>query len=193
MVKIILASASPRRREILTQLKIPFEVIEPDIDERILPGEPTEEAVTRLANNKVENIREKIPKSRARWILGVDTLVELEGKLLGKPADSEEAVSMIRNLAGKIHRVITGMALLSHENLPVDLRFCTSEVKFAPMSEKEVQFYVNSGEWEGVAGAYRIQERAAFFIEWINGSYSNIVGLPISVFYGMLKDNHYPF
>ena len=89
-----------------------------------------------------------------------------------------------------MHRVYTGIGLLPARGAPVDLRCVATEVKFAPLSRAEVESYVDTGEWSGVAGAYRIQERGAFFVEWIRGSYSNVVGLPLETFYGMLKHNN---
>jgi septum formation protein len=215
MNTIILASASPRRKEILERLHIPFEVCEPMVDETKYAGSPPGIQVTQLASDKVFAAREQLSKSAIQmglsdsisqvagqpqsgekmygWIAGFDTLVELGGRILGKPRDREEAGYMIGSLSGKTHSVYTGIALLSGAARKLDVRFAKSRVTFARMSTEDISFYLDTGEWEGVAGAYRIQERASFFIERIKGSYSNIVGLPISLFYVMLRDANYPF
>jgi septum formation protein len=193
MVRIILASGSLRRKDILHRLHIPFRVIKPRLKERDIKAATVEELVVLCAKKKVEDVALRLSQHRVRWVLGVDTLIELEGKIIGKPANKHEAEVFLNKLSGNVHRVVSGIALLPTNEYPVDIRVVKSEVKFKKLSADEIQFYLKTGEWKGAAGAYRIQERGAFFIEWINGSYSNIVGLPISVFYDMLRDNNYTF
>ncbi|MBN1696265.1 MAG: septum formation protein Maf [Spirochaetales bacterium] len=193
MERIILASGSSRRKEILRRLHIPFRVIKPAFDEKSVIARTIEEIAGSCAEKKVENVARRLPTRKRKWVLGVDTLIELEKEIIGKPKNRHEAASILKRLSGKIHRVVSGIALLASNEYPVAVRVVTSAVKFKLLSDIEIQFYIKTGEWQGVAGAYRIQERGAFFVEWINGSYSNIVGLPISDFYDMLRENNYSF
>jgi septum formation protein len=193
METIILASGSPRRRELLAKVRLPVKVIPPQIDEDRSAGSTVPELVTRLACNKVEAILSVFRSESPRWVLGLDTVVELEGRVLGKPSGPEEAESMLSQLSGKVHRVYSGIALLVERGKPIDQEVVCTEVKFRAMSENERRFYLDTGEWAGAAGGYRIQERGAFFVEWIKGSYSNVVGLPLEAFYGILVRNGYHF
>ncbi|RPJ03675.1 MAG: septum formation protein Maf [Spirochaetaceae bacterium] len=193
MDTIILASGSPRRREMLQKVKIPFKVIPPQVNEEIFLANASETTVADIARKKVETIVGMFKQESPRWILGADTLVEINSTFLGKPAGIEEAERMIRALSGKKHRVHTGLALLAEKGKPMDIRQCTTEVKFKSMTEHDIHFYMDSGEWTGAAGAYRIQEQGGFFIEWIKGSYSNVVGLPLEILYSMLLENGYIF
>jgi septum formation protein len=193
METIILASGSPRRRELLTKVKLPLKVIPPDIVEDYSGSEPVAELVSRIARSKVEAILSLFKTESPRWVLGLDTVVEVDGKILGKPSGPEEAETMLRMLSGRVHRVFSGIALLVERGKPIEQAVVCTEVKFRDMSQPELRFYVETGEWAGVAGAYRIQERGAFFVEWIKGSYSNVVGLPLEAFYGILVRNEYTF
>jgi septum formation protein len=193
METIILASGSPRRRELLTKVKMPIKVIPPDVPEDHSSFTTIPELVTRLARSKVEAILTMFKAESPRWVLGLDTVVEAEGMVLGKPTGPVEAEKMLRQLSGKVHRVYSGIALLVERGKPIVEEVVCTEVKFRNMAEHELRFYVDSGEWAGVAGGYRIQERGAFFVEWIRGSYSNVVGLPLEAFYGILVRNEYQF
>lgn len=193
METIILASGSPRRRELLTKVKMPIKVIQPDIAEDYTAFTSIPELVTRLARGKVEAILMLFRTESPRWILGLDTVVEVDGGVLGKPSGPEEAESMLRLLSGKVHKVYSGIALLVERGKPIEQEVVCTEVKFKKMADQELHFYLDTGEWAGAAGAYRIQERGAFFVEWIRGSYSNVVGLPLEAFYGMLVRNEYSF
>jgi septum formation protein len=193
MDTIILASGSPRRREMLQKVKIPFKVIPPQVNEEVFLANATETTVMDIARKKVETIVSMFKQESPRWILGADTLVEINGAFLGKPAGIEEAERMIRSLSGKKHRVHTGLVLLAEKGKAMDCRQCSTEVKFKAMTEQDIHFYLDSGEWTGAAGAYRIQEQGGFFIEWIKGSYSNVVGLPLEMLYDMLSENGYIF
>ena len=126
-----------------------------------------------------------------RWVLGLDTLVELDGRAITKPSGIEEAERILRQLSGKVHKVYTGIAFLPSRGEDMELQSVCTEVKFARLLREDIDMYMESGEWSGVTGAYRIQERGAFFVEWIRGSYSNVVGLPLETFYGILKSNRY--
>ncbi len=191
MDTIILASGSPRRQELLTRMRIPFKAFPPSIDED--PGESRSvpDLVRAIALKKIETVLELFKQESPRWVLGVDTLVELDGKPISKPSGIEEAESILVSLSDRVHQVHTGIGLLPSKGEEVDLRVVSTEVKFARMSRRDLDFYLETGEWSGVTGAYRIQERGAFFIEWIRGSYSNVVGLPLETFYGMLRDSRW--
>jgi len=190
---IILASGSPRRRELLTKVKLPIKVIPPDVAEDYTPDVPVPQMVVRVARSKVEAVLALFKTESPRWVLGLDTVVEVDGKVLGKPQGPEEAETMLRMLSGRIHRVYSGIALLVERGKPIEEEVVCTEVKFRAMETAEIRFYIESGEWAGAAGAYRIQERGAFLVDWIKGSYSNVVGLPLEAFYGILVRNEYHF
>jgi septum formation protein len=191
METIILASGSPRRQELLNRVRIPFKAFPPNIDESFAAIASVEERVKRIALKKIETVVEMFNREAPRWLLGVDTLVEIEGQAIHKPAGVEEAESILKRLSGKVHRVYTGIGLLPAKGASPDLRSVCTEVKFTELSREDIDLYLDSGEWSGVTGAYRIQDRGAFFVEWIRGSYSNVVGLPLETFYGILKSNNY--
>jgi septum formation protein len=193
METIILASGSPRRRELLTKVKLPIKVIPPDVVEEYPASIPVPELVIKIARSKVEAILTLFKTESPRWVLGLDTVVVVEGRVLGKPSGPEEAETMLRMLSGKVHRVYSGLVLLVERGKPIEEEVVCTEVKFREMAPNELRFYLDSGEWAGAAGAYRIQERGAFFVEWIKGSYSNVVGLPLEAFYGILIRNDYTF
>jgi septum formation protein len=193
METIILASGSPRRRDLLTRVKIPHTVISPEISEEYPADSSIPDIVMGLARRKVEAVLDKFKSESPRWILGVDTVVEVDGTVLGKPSGPDEAESMLRSLSGKVHRVWSGIALLVERGRRIALEAVSTEVKFRDLTPEELRYYLETGEWAGVAGAYRIQERGAFFVEWIRGSYSNVVGLPLEAFYGILKGHEYHF
>ena len=193
METIILASGSPRRRELLTKVKLPIKVIPPDIAEDYFTGLPVPEMVVKIARSKVEAILSLFKSESPRWVLGLDTVVEIDGKVLSKPSGPEEAEAMLRTLSGRVHRVYSGIALLVRRGKPIEEEVVCTEVKFRAMESSEIRLYIETGEWAGAAGAYRIQERGAFLVDWIKGSYSNVVGLPLEAFYGILVRNDYHF
>jgi septum formation protein len=174
--KLILASASPRRRSLLQDLGLDFEVMEAQVEEKPLPGEPPQEFVLRAAGDKAGAVsRENV----ASWVLGADTVVVHAGNILGKPGDAEEALSVLQTLAGQEHLVHTGFCLMNgKENISVS-RVVTTEVCFYPFSRDIAAAYVATGEPIDTAGAYGIPGRGGFLVERINGSYSNVVGLPL--------------
>ena len=180
--KLILASASPRRAEILTSLGIPFVAMATDIPEEPLPGETAEAAAVRLAAEKAARVAAREPES---WVLAADTLVFLDGAILGKPRDDREAEAMLRQLSGRKHGVVTAVHLERGE------RRClveASSVRFAPMTDEEIRWYVATGEPRDKAGAYGIQGLGARFIEEIHGSFTNVMGLPARAVYRLLRD-----
>jgi len=193
METIILASGSPRRKELLTKVKMPVKVIPPELTEDYSASGSTADLVARVARSKVDAVVELFKTESPRWVLGVDTIVEVDGKVLGKPGSPEQARSMLGLLSGKVHRVYSGIAVLVDKTRPTDVEVVTTEVKFKTLTPAELSWYLECGEWSGAAGAYRIQERGAFFAEWIKGSYSNVVGLPLEAFYGILIRNEYRF
>jgi septum formation protein len=201
--RILLASASERRRALLEACRIPFDVLVSDASEEVGPeavSRGSEHVVSILAARKAETVRQRLiatrglsPESQACWVLGADTVVEVDGLMLGKPADEAEARGMLERLAGRTHRVHTGLALIAGLSESADVRSVTTEVTFRPMTAADVDWYLSTREWLGAAGAYRIQERGAFLVEAVRGSYSNVVGLPLEAFYGMLVRHRYNF
>jgi len=202
MRDIILASASPRRRDILTELGFGFDVVVHDIDETRLDHLPPSERVLALAHAKAQSVRGEA-LLRGAVVIAADTLVcdpfplplpesagdfvDLSGsRTLGKPTNREDARRMLRLLSGRSHSVHTGLVILDAAASREEAALSTSLVRFASLSESEIEAYLASGEWEGVAGAYRIQGLAALFIEEIRGSWSGIVGLPIHELYAIL-------
>jgi septum formation protein len=193
MDTIILASGSPRRRELLERIRMPCKVVSPQVDEADdRGGEPADRVIV-LARRKVEAVLALFQNEAPRWVLGADTMVEIDGVVLGKPAGIEEAERFLRRLSGRVHRVHTGLALHAGRERPIEVEAVATEVRFRTLDEGEIQLALESGEWAGAAGAYRIQERGAFLVEWIRGSWSNVVGLPLEAFYGMLKRTGYRF
>jgi septum formation protein len=185
MEKLVLASASPRRAEILLAVGWPFEVLPADVDETRVPGEEAVTYVTRLAQAKASVVASRIESG---LVLGADTTVVIEGEILEKPGDAADAGRMLRLLSGKWHEVLTGVALVrvGDENQSV-VDHESTRVRFASMSEAEIDWYIASGEAMGKAGAYGVQGRAALFIEEIRGDYFNIVGLPIRLVYELCR------
>ncbi|HEV7799126.1 MAG TPA: Maf family protein [Pyrinomonadaceae bacterium] len=181
--KLILASKSPRRAEILRAVGWEFEAIAANIDETRRQGEEAASYVKRLATTKAETIARKSP---AGLVLGADTVVVIDKEILGQPRDDEDARRMLTLLSGKWHEVLTGVALMragQPSQLLVDQE--TTRVRFTEMSADEIDWYVSTGEPQGKAGAYGIQGKAALFIEEIQGDYFNIVGLPVRLVYEM--------
>ena len=183
MARLVLASASPRRRDILSALGAQFSVIVAPVPEFALPEEPPHQTVERLARKKTHAAAQTIARElgSASVILGADTGVVLDGALLGKPQGTEDAARMLRMLSGRVHEVLTGVALLEVATQRVESGASRTLVRFAPLSDAEIAAYIASGEPMDKAGAYGIQERGAWFIEGIEGSYTNVVGLPVEL------------
>jgi septum formation protein len=181
--KLILASASPRRAEILRAVGWPFETLAVDIDESRRAGEEAVPYVERLARAKADAAGLRAPGST---ILGADTVVVIEKEILGKPRDDEDARRMLRLLRDRWHQVLTGVALVNSEAGSSKVAHEVTEVRFASMSEDEVSWYVATGEPKDKAGAYAIQGQGARFIKEIRGDYLNVVGLPVRLVYELL-------
>lgn len=179
--RLILASSSPRRKELLGELNIPFEIISPDTDETAWPNETPASFALRMAHEKAEAVANSLDAPHTFTILAADTVVVLNGSILGKPADKEDAMRMLRDLSGNEHTVITGVCIMHRENgreLYHGDAVRTS-VTFREVGDDEIITYVESGEPMDKAGAYAIQGGAAGMVDHTDGSYSNVVGLPM--------------
>lgn len=187
MRKIILASASPRRRELLEQGGIPFTVIPSQAEEKITTEQPGQ-VVEELSYLKCSDIYEK--SLGDVLVIGADTVVASEGKILGKPSSQKDAVKMLQSLQGREHEVYTGVTIMAREGNENRKKTFHEKTKvvFYPMSDEEIRSYVNTGEPMDKAGAYGIQGKSAVFIKEISGDYNNVVGLPLGRLYQELKN-----
>ncbi len=177
MKPLYLASGSPRRRELLTQIGVPFSAISAEIDETPLAEELPSAYVERLARGKAEAGRRALACDAAFCVLGADTAVVLDDKILGKPVDEADACAMLMMLSGKEHEVLTAIAVLDGQRC--ESRVVRSLVRFRPISREEAAAYWASGEPWDKAGGYGIQGLGAVFVAGLNGSYSAVVGLPV--------------
>jgi septum formation protein len=193
MEPIILASGSSRRQEYFKLLGLPFSVMPARIDEGLCTHKDPKELTRELAVKKIENVLEEMRNRLPWWIFGADTVIALEDKIFGKATDRENAASMLRELSDRRHQVITSMALYNGREKKTDCRTASCTVVFDPITEAEINWYLNTNEWQGVAGAYRIQGLASCFINRIEGTLSAVAGLPLREFYVMLRDNGYPY
>ena len=182
---LILASSSPRRQELLRQTGIDFEVMAPHINEDQRPGEEPLVYALRLAREKAQTVARHRPLGP---VLGADTIVVVDGEVLGKPVDAADAVRMLRRLSARAHQVSTAVSLALPDG-GADTRSCTTQVYFRKLTEDEIQQYVAGGEPMDKAGAYAIQGGAARWADRIEGEYSNVVGLPLSLVTDMLRTN----
>lgn len=180
---MILASKSPRRFELLKQLGLDFEVIPSKIEEDIIPGESPKEHVIRLADTKALDVGNQYPDD---WVIGADTIVYVDGVILGKPTNRKEAIKMLRMISGKEHRVLTGISVRHYKKEKGECEAVETAVKVKTLSPIEMEWYVNTGEPFDKAGGYGIQGIGSFMIESINGSYTNVVGLPLCELVEML-------
>ncbi len=193
--RVHLASRSPRRRELLTQIGVAFDTIilrdspraEPGLDETPLPGEDPIAYVERVARSKAEHGCRIVQwrRLRAQPVLAADTTLELAGELIGKPIDAADAQAILQRLSGKTHRVLTAVAVGFESR--IELALSISEVRFRTLDEQEIRHYVASGEPMDKAGGYGIQGRAAMFVEHLAGSYSGVMGLPLCETARLLK------
>jgi len=194
---LVLASASPRRQELLRNAGISFTVCPANVDETPLPDEPPGECAQRLAREKALAVWSTRPQD---LVLGADTIVVVDGRILGKPGDREDAARMLRLLAGRVHQVITGVCLVSPEmqsrsgsaatpqTPELKIASETTLVTMCELSDDEIQAYVAAGEPMDKAGAYAIQGVASRWIPRIEGDYSNVVGLPVALLWRMLRE-----
>ena len=175
---IILASASPRRRELLEQIGLSFQIIPSLVEEKELPGESPDAHVVRLSLEKASEVAVR-DKTTARWIIGSDTIVLCDNRILGKPADAIQATSMLRLLSGREHRVLSGFAVIDKESGQQRAEAVSTKVKFRQLTDEEIARYIATGEPMDKAGAYAIQGLGVCFVAGIEGSYTNVVGLPL--------------
>jgi len=174
-MNIILASASPRRSELLRAVGIPFEVCVSDVEEVVLPGWMADQAARELARQKAEAVAARHPED---CVIGADTVVVIDGQILEKPKDHEDAKRMLRLLSGREHRVITGVCIVCGDRRRVFSQ--ETAVRFFPLGDEEIARYVATGEPMDKAGAYGIQAFGALLVEGITGDYFNVVGLPVA-------------
>ena len=193
METIILASSSLRRQEYFKLLGLPFSVVSTKIDESLPDHSDGEKFTRELAEKKIEKAIIDMKNRMPKWICGADTVIVAGGKIFGKPKDREEAAMMLKKLSGKRHKAITSIALFNGRDKKMDSRTVVCTVRFAPLSDTEIEWYLNTNEWQGVAGAYRIQGLASCFIDRIEGSVSTVMGLPLHEFYVMLRSNGYQY
>jgi septum formation protein len=184
--KLVLASSSPRRAEILERAGWPHEIIVAGIDETLFPDEKATDYVQRLARSKAEAVASRLSVG---LVLGADTTVVVGNQILGQPADEADASRMLNLLNAKWHEVLTGVAVVRVGG-ETRVAYETTRVRFAEMSENEIDWYISTGEPFGKAGAYGIQGKASLFIEEIEGDYFNIMGLPIRLVYELATDLH---
>ena len=176
--RLVLASSSRRRRELLAHLGLQFDVVSPDIDETPQPGERPLELVRRLAVAKARAVDGDV-------VLAADTIVEIDGEILGQPADQDDARRMLRRLSGRTHRVHSGVAVRADRRESVDT--VTTYVTFVPLTPAALEWYLGTGEPFGKAGAYAIQGAGGIFVESVRGSVSNVVGLPLTTVASLLQ------
>lgn len=182
-MKLILASASPRRAALLRQVGLTFEVEPGHVDENLAGCSPRD-TVLRLAFTKAEQVAERLSGG---LVIGADTIVEYRGRVLGKPGNKVEALEMLTTLSGKEHKVITGLALIDAASSRKETGFAETRVWMRALERELIEAYVATGEPMDKAGGYGIQGKAAFFVEKIEGCYFNVVGLPLNLLYRLLS------
>lgn len=182
-MKIILASQSPRRRELLALMGLEFTVITSDVEERPPQNTTVDAYVRALALQKAEAVASQHPDD---CVIGADTVVYLDGDILGKPHTPENANKYLSRMQGRKHTVYTGVAVLSPGR--ADVRSATTDVTFSPMSQDEIDWYVSTGEPLDKAGAYGVQGPGSIFVERVEGNYFNVIGMPIPLLYQMLRE-----
>ncbi len=186
MQKIILASGSPRRKQLLELAEIVFEIIVPDVDESFPAGISPAQAAMHIAENKAVAVQRNLDNSDEQMIIAADTVVVLDDEILGKPFDRSDAIKILEKLSGKTHKVITGVCILSSSGQTVFAE--ETEVEFYPLSKKQIEYYVDNYKPYDKAGAYAIQEWiGAVGIKSIKGDFYNVMGLPVSRVMGELK------
>ncbi len=193
---IILGSGSPRRADLLQQIGLPFVQWSCDAEEALPPGGPPDVLALTAARAKARAVgnlvRAFYPRMRSTLVIGADTVVHLEGQILGKPAHEAEAARMLRALSGRTHQVYTGLALLGSDGFQAE-DCAATQVRMRPLSEAEIRCYVRGGEPMDKAGAYGIQGAGARFIERIEGCYYNVMGLPLARLSALLAEAGYDF
>ena len=187
-MKLILASASPRRAELLAQAGFEYTVDAADVDEQVMPGESANAYVTRVAHAKAVEVASRNPAGA--MILAADTAVVVDGEIFGKPRHAADATRMLTRLSGAVHDVLTAVVILTAGVERVEV--VRTRVHFIDLTAEDIAWYVDTGEPEGKAGAYAIQGRGARFVDWIEGSWSNVVGLPVATVCQLLRRTERP-
>lgn len=182
--KIILASGSPRRKELMGLIPVAFDIRVKEVDETLVPTLAPEENVMHLAKKKAFAVADDF---QGNWVLGCDTVVVSDGKILGKPKDETDAAKMLRMLSGRHHEVVTGVCLVNQKLGKVETFFDRTIVYFKELSDREVSYYIGTKEPMDKAGAYGIQGYASIFITKIEGDYYNVMGLPVQLVYDYFK------
>ena len=187
---LILASASPRRRQLLVEAGYRFDVVPSSVDESAYAASGTAAAdyARQLALAKARDVAGRFPQ---HWVIGADTVVECDGRIIGKPADAGEAERIVRLLFSKPHRVVTGLAIVRRADGFERVDSDTTIVVPRPMTEEQIAQHIRCGTWEGKAGAYAIQENGDAFVERLEGSFTNVVGLPMELLRRMLAEIGY--
>ena len=185
---LILASASPRRRELLETLSLPFRVMPAHVDERPHAAEPPEAYVARLARTKAEHLARQFPSA---WVLGADTVVVLDQLILGKPADAAAAHAMLSSLSGREHTVMTGVAVVRLDMGNTEGDVVSTRVRFHNLQAADIEAYIATGEPFDKAGAYAVQGRGGQFVAVLEGCYNNVVGLPLERAMALLRSAGY--
>ena len=191
METVILASQSKGRRELLENEGFSLVPLPADIDENI-PWENPEKEIQALAEKKALACHKQHPERPEKWIIAADTLVVFQGKPIGKPADIDEARAFLKALSGKMHAVISGVAFLDRATGSLYSDSDVSEVHFKVLTDRDIEEYLATGEWQGAAGAYRIQHKGGGLVDKIQGSFSNIIGLPLSKLFNIMRKAGYP-
>lgn len=190
MKKIILASKSIDRRELLSRAKIPFEVLEINIDEEYYKEELSDpiDLVKKLAEKKALKAKNLLSERKENTIIiSADTIVEVNGEIIGKAYNEQEAFQILKKLQNQSHNLITGLAITENNSDNVIIDYDITIVRFSKLSDDEIWNYIKTSEWKGRAGAYSIRDKASIFIESIQGSNSNVIGLPIQKLFTLLK------
>ncbi|MBN1473324.1 MAG: septum formation inhibitor Maf [Syntrophaceae bacterium] len=174
--KIILASASPRRKQLLSSVGLKFKIVPAHVNEDYLRGETPQQHVRRLAHSKAKIVSEKYPDA---WVLGADTIVVIDGQILGKPENKAQAKKMLQKLNNRTHKVYTAFTITRASSSISRTRVIQSAVSFKNISPDEIKWYISSKEPYDKAGGYAAQEKGASFIKSVRGSYTNVIGLPL--------------
>ncbi|MBB6481318.1 Maf family protein [Spirochaeta isovalerica] len=192
MEKIHLVSSSPRRQTLLTQMGIPFDVFPVETEEDMTRDIGPEVLARTIAEEKLHAFL-KNPPIQVKWAVAADTFISYHDRRVGKPENRLEAERELLSLSGMTHQVLTGISLYRAKDRTILTEVDITDVTFRPLSAKEIAWYLDTEEWKGVAGSYRIQGKGECLISGINGSYSNVMGLPITRFYGMLTKLDFTF
>lgn len=185
-MKLILASGSQRRKELMQMCGYEFDIVVSDADENIIETKPRE-LVTKLAELKARSVFEKLQQTEEDYVVvGSDTVVAFNGEIIGKPTDSRNAAEILKKLSGNTHTVYTGVAVLTKDSVQLDCS--TTDVTFATLNDDEIEKYIKTGEPMDKAGAYGIQGPFGMFVERIEGNYFTVIGMPLPMLYNMLKN-----